>query len=68
MEAACDLSVIWSKVEPKMRIVIGGLAGGGGQAEIASEAEVDRFKVARMSLTGLACVTAHLRPDCHPQC
>ena len=48
MEAACDVSVIWSRVEPKMRIVIGALADGSDQAEIASEVQVDRFKVARM--------------------
>jgi DNA-directed RNA polymerase specialized sigma24 family protein len=48
MEAICDLNVIWARTSPVFRILIGGLAEGLNQAEIASEMDVNRFKIARM--------------------
>uniref|UniRef100_Q07PM2 Sigma-70 region 2 domain protein n=1 Tax=Rhodopseudomonas palustris (strain BisA53) TaxID=316055 RepID=Q07PM2_RHOP5 len=48
MEAACDAHVIWSRSEPGVRALIGGLMDGKAQAEIASDLAIDRFKVGRI--------------------
>jgi RNA polymerase sigma-70 factor, ECF subfamily len=48
MEAACDAHAIWSSAPPTMRVIIGGLMDGKAQVDIASEMNIDRFKVARM--------------------
>lgn len=48
MEAACDARAIWSSAPPQLRLIIGGLMDGKAQIEIASEMNMDRFKVARM--------------------
>ncbi|MGE0677735.1 sigma factor [Pseudolabrys sp.] len=51
MEAACDARVIWSRATPPVRVIIGGLMDGKAQIDIASEMNMDRFKVARMVTT-----------------
>jgi hypothetical protein len=48
VEAACDAHVIWSRAEPPMRLIIGGLLDGEKLVDIAAAMKVDRFKVARM--------------------
>jgi RNA polymerase sigma-70 factor, ECF subfamily len=48
MEDACDAHVIWSSATPTVRVIIGGLIDGKAQVDIASEMNIDRFKVARM--------------------
>jgi hypothetical protein len=51
MEAACDAHVIWSWATPSVRVIIGGLVEGKAQVDIASEMNLDRFKVGRMIKT-----------------
>lgn len=51
MEAASDARKIWSSSPPALRVIIGGLIDGHTQADIASELNVDRFKLGRMVKT-----------------
>src|SRR5262249_59539333 len=51
MEAACDVRGIWSWATPALRAIMGGLLEGKAKGEIASEMNLDRFKVARMIKT-----------------
>jgi RNA polymerase sigma-70 factor, ECF subfamily len=47
-EAACDAHLIWSRADSPMRLIIGSLMDGKAHVDIASDAGIDRFKVARM--------------------
>jgi hypothetical protein len=51
IEAACDARAIWSSMTPPLRVIIGGLMDGQTKIDIASDLNLDRFKVARMIKT-----------------
>jgi DNA-directed RNA polymerase specialized sigma24 family protein len=58
MEAACDAHAIWSSAPAPLRLIMGGLADGQTQVDIAAEMKIDRFKVMRMVKALRQCASA----------
>lgn len=48
MEASCDARGLFARASAPLQMLMGGLANGDAQAEIAADLKTDRFKVARM--------------------